>query len=42
MSTDALRYQSGFGNEYATEAVPGALPQGRTARSARPSTSTPS
>jgi homogentisate 1,2-dioxygenase len=24
-----LRYQSGFGNEYATEAVPGALPQGR-------------
>ncbi len=23
------RYQSGFGNEYATEAVPGALPQGR-------------
>jgi homogentisate 1,2-dioxygenase len=29
MSTDALRYQSGFGNEYATEAVAGALPQGR-------------
>ncbi|WP_076998985.1 homogentisate 1,2-dioxygenase [Variovorax sp. KK3] len=29
MSTDALRYQSGFGNEHATEAVPGALPQGR-------------
>jgi homogentisate 1,2-dioxygenase len=24
-----LRYQSGFGNEYASEAVPGALPQGR-------------
>ena len=23
------RYQSGFGNEHATEAVPGALPQGR-------------
>ncbi|MDO9237393.1 MAG: homogentisate 1,2-dioxygenase [Aquabacterium sp.] len=23
------RYQSGFGNEFATEAVPGALPQGR-------------
>src|SRR3546814_13288330 len=22
-------YQSGFGNEFATEAVPGALPQGR-------------
>jgi homogentisate 1,2-dioxygenase len=25
----ALRYQHGFGNEYATEAVAGALPQGR-------------
>ncbi|MDP9900302.1 homogentisate 1,2-dioxygenase [Variovorax ginsengisoli] len=25
----ALRYLSGFGNEHATEAVPGALPQGR-------------
>jgi homogentisate 1,2-dioxygenase len=25
----ALRYQSGFGNEYASEAVAGALPQGR-------------
>ena len=25
----ALRYQNGFGNEYATEAVAGALPQGR-------------
>jgi len=25
----ALRYQHGFGNEYASEAVPGALPQGR-------------
>jgi homogentisate 1,2-dioxygenase len=24
-----LNYQSGFGNEYASEAVPGALPQGR-------------
>src|SRR5690349_7958405 len=24
-----LRYQSGFGNEFATEAVGGALPQGR-------------
>ncbi len=24
-----LRYQSGFGNEYATEAIDGALPQGR-------------
>jgi homogentisate 1,2-dioxygenase len=27
--TDALRYLSGFGNEFATEALPGALPQGR-------------
>jgi homogentisate 1,2-dioxygenase len=26
---DPLRYQSGFGNQFATEAVPGALPQGR-------------
>src|SRR5215475_12318090 len=25
----ALKYQSGFGNEFATEAVPGALPQGQ-------------
>ena len=29
MSQETLRYQSGFGNEYASEAVPGALPQGR-------------
>ena len=28
-TSSSLRYQSGFGNEYATEAVPGALPQGR-------------
>jgi homogentisate 1,2-dioxygenase len=28
-STVERRYQSGFGNEYATEAVAGALPQGR-------------
>ncbi len=28
-STGALRYQSGFGNQFATESVPGALPQGR-------------
>ena len=27
-STD-LHYQSGFGNQYSTEAVRGALPQGR-------------
>jgi homogentisate 1,2-dioxygenase len=26
-----LQYQSGFGNEFATEAVPGALPQGQNA-----------
>ncbi len=25
----ALRYQSGFGNEFATESIPGALPEGR-------------
>lgn len=29
MNDTTLRYQSGFGNEHATEAVPGALPQGR-------------
>ena len=29
MAQDPLRYQSGFGNEYATEAVPGSLPRGR-------------
>ena len=29
MTQETLRYQSGFGNEYATEAVAGALPQGR-------------
>lgn len=28
-STTELRYQSGFGNEYATETMAGALPQGR-------------
>ena len=28
-SIGALRYQSGFGNQFATESVPGALPQGR-------------
>ncbi|MBB5606121.1 MULTISPECIES: homogentisate 1,2-dioxygenase [unclassified Janthinobacterium] len=30
-STTAARYQSGFGNEFATEAIPGALPQGQNA-----------
>ena len=29
--TDEIRYQSGFGNEFATEAVPGALPAGQNA-----------
>jgi len=29
MSTLPLPYQSGFGNEFATEALPGALPVGR-------------
>ena len=29
MSSSALRYQSGFGNEFASEAVPGALPAGQ-------------
>ncbi len=29
MSESELRYQSGFGNEFASEAAPGALPQGR-------------
>src|SRR5215469_5981747 len=28
---DELRYQSGFGNEFATEAVAGALPAGQNA-----------
>src|SRR5262245_35811745 len=28
-STTALAYQTGFGNEFATEALPGALPVGR-------------
>src|SRR5436853_6724271 len=29
MASAALRYQSGFGNEFATEAVAGALPEGQ-------------
>jgi len=29
MTQEALTYLTGFGNEFATEAVPGALPQGR-------------
>jgi homogentisate 1,2-dioxygenase len=31
MAADALRYQIGFGNEFATEALPGALPLGQSA-----------
>ena len=31
MPAKELEYQSGFGNEFATEAVPGALPQGQNA-----------
>ncbi|WP_420032825.1 homogentisate 1,2-dioxygenase [Streptomyces sp. cg28] len=30
-TAEALAYQTGFGNEHASEAVPGALPQGRNA-----------
>ncbi|MEO5733207.1 MAG: homogentisate 1,2-dioxygenase [Rubrivivax sp.] len=29
MNAETLAYQSGFGNEFATEAIPGALPKGR-------------
>src|ERR1700760_4153424 len=29
MADDEFRYSTGFGNEFATEAVPGALPAGR-------------
>jgi homogentisate 1,2-dioxygenase len=29
IAASSLRYQSGFGNEFASEAVPGTLPQGR-------------
>jgi len=31
MSKKALRYLSGFGNEHASEAVPGTLPEGQNA-----------
>src|SRR6202035_1979681 len=34
--SDELQYQSGFGNEFATEAVPGALPQGQNAPQKHP------
>ncbi len=30
MARDTLRYQSGFGNDFATEALPGALPVGQS------------
>jgi homogentisate 1,2-dioxygenase len=36
MPEAALRYQSGFGNEFATEAVPGALPQGQNSPQKHP------
>jgi homogentisate 1,2-dioxygenase len=29
MNSEQFKYQSGFGNEFATEALPGALPEGR-------------
>ena len=31
MPVVALKYQSGFGNEFATEAIAGGLPQGQNA-----------
>ena len=34
--SDGIRYQSGFGNEFATEAVPGALPSGQNAPQRHP------
>jgi homogentisate 1,2-dioxygenase len=36
MPSRALSYQSGFGNEFATEAVPGALPQGQNSPQRHP------
>jgi homogentisate 1,2-dioxygenase len=35
-TTADLRYQRGFGNQFATEAVPGALPQGRNSPQVAP------
>jgi homogentisate 1,2-dioxygenase len=35
-STSELRYQRGFGNQFSTEAVPGALPQGRNSPQVAP------
>ena len=37
-----LQYQSGFANEFATEAVAGALPKGQNSPRSRPSDSIPS
>src|SRR5262249_9151687 len=36
MASRALSYLSGFGNEFATEAVPGALPQGQNSPQRHP------
>ena len=36
MPPSELRYQSGFGNEFASEAVPGALPQGQNSPQQHP------
>lgn len=36
MAADALRYQIGFGNEFATEALPGALPVGQSSPQKHP------
>lgn len=36
MTPSTLRYSSGFGNEFATEALPGALPQGQNAPQKHP------
>ena len=36
MPPSALQYQSGFANEFSTEAVPGALPQGQNAPQKHP------
>ena len=32
VAPNAPRYQSGFGNQFETEAIPGALPRGRNSR----------
>ena len=42
MADDEFRYLSGFGNEFATEAVDGALPRTATRRSRRRWACTPS